>query len=309
MIQNRNMDGAQSKSYKGVVVPMVTPFLENGKIDKGAVSRIIKRFVVAKVGVFILGTTGEVHSIPVEERVQLAKFVGKQFSSLLPIYAGISSNSFQTSVELANHFYDAGIETFVAHLPFYYPILSDHMRIYYEKLVEAIPGKLLIYNIPVTTHISIPLKIIDELSYHPRIVGIKDSERDYERLQKSLQLWKNRADFSHFLGWASQSTYALSMGGDGIVPASGNLVPKLYQKLYEAAIQGDLSTADKLQQETDAISASYQKNRMLSDLIAALKSIMAHMGLCSPKVLPPLVETPKEELKNILLQLEKLKMK
>jgi len=296
------------KSYRGIVVPMVTPFREDGKIDEISVRKIVQRFVTSGVSVFILGTSGESQSIPTEEKIKLGKLMGKEFAKSLTVFAGISSNCFRTSVELAYQFYDFGIEVFVAHLPSYYPISEQHILEYYLKLVDAIPGKLLLYNIPITTHISIPLEVADELSRHPRIVGIKDSERNPERLEKSLQMWKQRADFSHFLGWASQSVNGLLKGSDGVVPTTGNLVPKMFQQLYEAVLKGDLDQARELQIKTDAISEIYQKDKILSNLIAALKVLMNYFGLCGTNVLPPLLEFPVAEARKMVQQIEKLNL-
>jgi len=296
------------KIFRGIVVPMVTPFREDGKIDEIAVRKIVQRFVASGVSVFILGTSGESQSTPTEEKIKLGELVGKEFAESLSVFAGISSNCFRTSVELAHQFYGFGIEVFVAHLPSYYPISGRHILEYYLKLVDAIPGKLLLYNIPITTHISIPLEVANELSHHPRIIGIKDSERNPERLDRSLKMWKHRTDFSHFLGWASQSVNALLKGSDGVVPTTGNLVPEMFQQLYEAVLDGDLGRAQELQIKTDAISEIYQKDKILSDLIAALKVLMNYFGLCGTSVLPPLVEVPVAEARKMVQQIEKLNL-
>ena len=60
------------------------------------------------------------------------------------------------------------------------------MKRYFEQLADAIPLPLIIYNIPATTHSSVPLQIIDDLSYHSNIIGLKDSEENVERLHESL---------------------------------------------------------------------------------------------------------------------------
>src|SRR5688500_20096489 len=105
------------------------------------------------------------------------------------------------------------------------------MKQYLETLADAIALPLVIYNIPATTHMSIPLNLIDELSHHPNVIATKDSERSEERLKQSLELWKDRNDFSHFLGWAAKSAEALINGSDGLIPSTGNLVPEVYSEM------------------------------------------------------------------------------
>src|SRR6185312_2631622 len=129
---------------------------------------------------------------------------------------------------------------------------EDQMRKYFEQLAEAVPGHVLIYNIPLTTRMSIPLNIIDELSRHERIIGTKDSERSEERLKESLKLWSSREDFCHFLGWAPKSAEALINGSDGLVPSTGNFCPGIYNEMFNAVKASDHERAFKLQKLSDA---------------------------------------------------------
>jgi len=154
---------------------------------------------------------------------------------------------------------------------------------------------LIIYNIPGTTHVSLPLSIIEELSYHNNIVGIKDSERNNDRLLASLALWKDRKDFSHFVGWAAKSTEALLNGSDGIIPSTGNLFPKLYQDLYNAVQLNDVKQAYAYQLISDAVGDIYQSGKTLGSSLWALKYLMYKIELCEPLVLAPLQNLSNEE--------------
>jgi len=179
---------------------------------------------------------------------------------------------------------------------------------FYEKLVESIPGPMIVYNITITTHMSIPLDVVDKLSQHPRIVGLKDSEKNEERFKEAIGMWKDRSDFSHFTGSAALSTMALLLGSDGIVPSTGNFVPKVYRDLYEAGTKGDEATANKLQELTNEMGKVYQKGRILSQSLAALKVIMNELGLCGTAVLPPLYETGPEEIEKIKQEMARLEI-
>ena len=171
---------ARPKRFSGVIVPMITPFTKEGRIDLDAARRITEHLVTNGVSVFVLGTTGESASIPDSARPAFVKAVVDQVAGRALVYAGISGNSFITSVDLAKRYFDMGVDAVVAHPPHYYPLTPEHILRYYEALADAIPGPLILYNIPPTTHISIPLEVIEKLSYHPNIVGVKDSEGDVE---------------------------------------------------------------------------------------------------------------------------------
>jgi len=297
---------AKAKHFHGVVVPMITPFTANGKIDEAAVHRIINAIVSSSAFPFIIGTTGESASISTQEKVKYAECVAKTYSGKTTLYAGISSNCLAESIEAANQYFDLGIDAVVATLPSYYSLTNDQMREYFETLAENVPGPVIIYNIVATTHMSIPIDVIDKLSYHPNIVALKDSERDIQRLDKSIALFKGREDFALLIGWAAQSAYGLLNGADGIVPSTGNIVPKMFQLLYEGAKSGDSETANRFQQETDLIAKIYQKERSLGQSLAALKVMMEYYGLCTQEMLPPLSKLGLDEVEAIRSQMEKI---
>ena len=52
-----------NSKYRGVVVPMVTPVTQDGRLDTEAVTRIINFFVQNKVSPLLMGTTGEGNSV------------------------------------------------------------------------------------------------------------------------------------------------------------------------------------------------------------------------------------------------------
>ena len=296
---------AKEKKYHGVVVPMVTPFTETGEIDIPAAERVTEHIVAGGACPFVLGTTGEGASVPDSARPAFVEAVVKQTAGRIPTYAGIASNCLGNSIELAKKYFDLGMNAMVANLPSYYPLTADHMLKYYETLAESVPGPLMVYNITITTHMSIPLDVVEKLSHHPNVVGLKDSEKNEDRFKEAIGMWKNRQDFSHFAGSAALSTMALLLGSDGIVPSTGNFVPRVYRDLYEAAIAGDEDTANKLQEKTNELGKIYQKDRVLSQSLAALKVIMNELGLCGEAVLPPLCRTGDEEKADILDKLAK----
>jgi 4-hydroxy-tetrahydrodipicolinate synthase len=200
---------------------------------------------------------------------------------------GISSTCFADSVDDAQLAAETGADLVVANIPSYYPLSIDQMRRYFLRLADAVPLPLIIYNIPSTTHHSIPLDLIEELSHHPNIAGTKDSERNDDRLKESLHRWSTRPDFSHFLGWAARSGESLLNGGDGLVPSTANLDPGLYCDLAKAAAAGSKAEVARLQEISDQLGNSYQGHG-IGESIGRLKRLMHEKGLCQPYTMPPL---------------------
>ena len=283
-----------SSKYNGVVVPMVTPVTKNGLLDKDAVERIIKSFVKAGVSPLLMGTTGEGNSVSTIDGQTFIETAVKAAEGKITIYAGLTGNCFMEQLKQAGYYSASG-----ATLPSYYSLTAEQMENYYARLADAIKGPLMLYNIAATTHMSIPVDVIERLSHHPNIVGLKDSERDMERMEKCIAIAQGRDDFAYFCGWAAQSAKSLELGGNGIVPSTGNFVPGMFRDLYDAAVKGDMETANRLQDETNCIAKIYQEGRTLGQSLTALKVMMQTRGLCTPDMLMPLTRLSEDEEKAI----------
>lgn len=277
-----------TKKYTGVIVPAITPLTEKLRLDEAAVEKLFTSFYKHHISPFILGTTGESASLSLQLKKDyvLAAEKNKKQGSLL--YAGIGSNVLQESIEFASFCSLHSVDVLVATLPSYYTLTEVQMKNYFLKLADSISLPLFIYNIPATTHMSIPLAVIDELSNHNNIVGIKDSERSEERMFESLRLCKDRKDFHYILGWAAKSADALLNGADGLVPSTGNLYPEVYQKMVDAFAKNDKEQMYSMQKLSDDYGALYQANRTLGESLQALKLLMKEKELCQEYMMSPL---------------------
>ena len=299
-----------NSKYCGVVVPMVTPVTQDGQLDVEAVKRIINFFAENKVSPLLMGTTGEGNSVSQADGqlfVDTAVKARDNFLTSHPspltsqlIYAGLTGNCFSEQVRQAEIYTALGADVIVATLPTYYALTPEQMYEYYHTLADCITGPLMLYNILATTHMSIPMDVIRRLADHPNIVGLKDSERDLERMAQCVEIAKGRDDFAYFCGWAAQSAHSLELGGNGIVPSTGNYVPEMFSQLFDAAVSGDMATANRLQNKTNEIAKIYQKDRTLGQSLTALKVMMQTKGLCEPWMLMPLTRLSAEEEQAII---------
>ncbi len=287
------------EKYRGVIVPMVTPLDEQGAIDEAAARRLVEHLVRHRCAPFVAGTTGECSSLTDAQKDELVWIAADQAAGRQLVYAGVADNCFSASLEKCRQYRDAGAAVVVSHLPCYYPIDEDQMRRYFVSLADASPLPVVLYNIPVTTNLSIPLSLIDDLSHHSNIVGVKDSERGEQRLADGLTLWRDREDFTHHLGWAAKSAFGLLNGLDGIVPSSANLVPNLYRGIYDAAKRGDDAEANRLQIATDEISEYYQEGYPLSRSIPIFKAMLSAFDLCRPYAASPMLTLDGDDLDDV----------
>lgn len=286
-------------------MPLVTPFTRELKIDRVHLEKILERVVVQGCHAFVMGTTGEGLSLSTANRLDVIdSFVRWKRKNVL-LYASVSAVCRDDMIDLAKKYGDSGVDVLVAHLPPQYPLSAAAMLKWFEDLADQSPCPVMLYNIPSTTGMRIPLEVVEQLSRHENIVGLKDSQRDENRFKEAVLRWKNRSDFSYFIGWAAKSYEALKLGADGVVPSSGNLFPVIYKKLLTAVKVQDYLKASQLQTISDELGSLYQKDRLLPDSLSALKVIMQELALCHAYVLPPLRRMNKEEETEIIQQFQR----
>jgi dihydrodipicolinate synthase/N-acetylneuraminate lyase len=292
--------------YHGAVVPMVTPVTPGGQLDEPAVHRLVDFLIAGGVdGIFVLGTTGEGVSVPRSFRRRLVECAVAQANRRAKVYAGIGE-LYPDDVAAGNDYFHAGADVVVARPPIGSPLEKLLPR--FKSLLAGLDGPLILYNIPSTTNVSIPLDVVEQLVGQPKLAGIKDSENSLKRLEELLRRFGSQPEFAIFVGVGRLMARGLKLGAEGIVPSVGNLIPEVCRQLCACARRGDWVGAEHHAKRMNDVAALYQDGRTLSQSLAALKGAMSCRGLCEPHVLPPLLPLPQAELEGIREQMSRLQL-
>ncbi len=292
--------------YHGAVVPLVTPFASAGTLDEAALARLVDLQVGGGVaGIFVLGTTGEGAHVPRELRRRLVSQTVTLVKKRAVVFAGLGDIQ-SADLSEANEFFHAGADAVVAHPPVSDKVPPADLGKWYQSLLDRLEGPMLLYNMPMTTGVSIPLNAVDQLLGHPKLAGIKDSENNPKRHEELLQRFSGQKNFSVFIGVGALMQKGLQQGADGIVPSVGNLIPDVCRKVCAAAEKSDWAEVENLSSRMNAVAALYQKGRNLNESLSALKAAMHLRGLCAAQVLPPLRNVSETELEKIRRQMTEL---
>jgi 4-hydroxy-tetrahydrodipicolinate synthase len=292
--------------FKGVVVPMVTPIAANGSLDEAGLTRLIQSLLSGGVnGVFVLGTTGEGANVPDSIRRRLVQHTARAVRGRALTYAGLGDIG-TGEVGEGNEYFKLGADAVVVHPPISRPVPSSSLETWYRSLLDRLNGPLILYNMPSTTGVSIPLDAIEKLMGHPRLAGIKDSENDSRRLEELLSRFGGRSGFSIFVGVGALMEKGLRLGAHGIVPSVGNLIPDVCRNLCDSARRGDWVNAESSFARMSAVSALYQKGRTLNESLSVLKAAVHVRGLCEPHVLPPLHPLTQAAMEKLRVQMAQL---
>ena len=285
---------------------MVTPVTPAGQLDEPAVERIMAFLLTGGVdGIFVLGTTGEGASVPRAFRRRLVERIVALAQRRARVYVGLDDQH-PKDVAAGNDYFHAGADAVVARPPIAFPL--EKLLPWFRSLLTGLEGPLILYNIPSTTNVSIPLEVLDQLIGHPNLAGIKDSENNLKRLEELLRRFGDQPEFAIFVGVGRLMARGLKLGAKGIVPSVGNLIPEVCRELCACARRGDWVEAERHARRMNDVSALYQDGRNLSQSLAALKGAMSCRGLCEPHVLPPLLPLPQTELEGIRRQMSLMQL-
>lgn len=158
---------------------MATPLDEQEKVDEASLRKLTRQLLKAGVhGLFVLGSTGEFVHLCDDEKRRAMDIVLNEVNKAVPVLLGVTEAGTKRTVAWAQEAQKRGADAIVAAPPFYYPLRADDVEHHFRILASKTDLPIVLYHIPVTTKVHIPLSVIARLEEVPNIVGIKDSTGD-----------------------------------------------------------------------------------------------------------------------------------
>jgi len=231
---------------KGIVVPMVTPFKEDYSLDLEAVKWLARYLERAGVdALFPNSTTGEFPHLTAGEAMELVKSVIEVVKSSTTVAPGVSANTTLHSIELAKRFRDLGAEVVISTTPYYFKPGEEGIYRHFALIAESVDINLVLYCIPSTTGVLIPVSVVKRLAKeYSNVVGIKVTHDSLEYLRALINEVKGvRKDFSVLVGIDTMLLHGLIEGCDGGVVGLANVAPWIHKALYDAWRGGGFAKA------------------------------------------------------------------
>lgn len=290
---------------KGIVPPILVPLTENEEVDEQAFRKLLRHSVDNGIhGIFVAGTNGEVMGLTLEEREKSIQIALDEVGKEVPVLCGAIDSSTKRVIENVKRIKEMGGEIAVVTPPFYSKhTCRNEIITHFKKIAESTDLKIMIYNIPPFTGVSITPQEVFELAKIDNIIGIKDSSGAFMNFQKYLFHFEN-TDFTVMIGNSDLTGVSVLMGADGTVPALAPLFPELFVKLYDTACSGDIKETTKLQKivgETSKILG------MGKNPFSCAKFAMSTLGFMNDYVTSPCEVLTEEEKQNILNKIEEIK--
>jgi len=295
--------------FKGVIVPMITPFKHDFSIDFEGL-RWLTTFLVKNGvhGLFPYSTTGEFVHLKPDEGIKIVETVMDAANGKVKIIPGISSNSTLECIELGKKMEDLGVDGVITTPPFFFKLNDKQMFEHFSLIAQKLSIPIIVYNIPSLTGNPIPVKTYEKLAKeYDSIAGAKVTYDSATYLHDLILTMKTiRKDFSVLTGLDNMFLYTLIMGGDGGIMACANFAPQIHVELYESFNKGDYGKAFQLHKKLAKLVKVYS---YASSFPSAIKTVHKIIGSpIKPVSRPPITTEPLEVEDNIRSLLKELEL-
>lgn len=229
--------------YGKVLVPVLTPYLDNEEVNYDAYRDLINYLIDNKLcdSIIVTGTTGEASLLTFDERVNLMKTAYETANGRIPVIAGTGCASTKETIALSKEAEKIGIDLCMIVAPFYNKPTMEGVYEHYKAVAESVNCNILLYNIPIFVGINIAADIVAELAKIPNIIGIKD-EAGINPTQVTdfmLATRKVNPEFVILNGDDIMLLPTIVQGAMGIVTGGAHIFGKEIHNIFEAFENGE----------------------------------------------------------------------
>ena len=270
--------------FRGSMVALVTPMLEDGRIDEDGLARLVDMHVEAgTAGLVVAGTTGESPTLGTAEHAVLLARTVAIAAGRIPVIAGTGSNSTEQSLGMTEHAVSAGCDGVMLVVPYYNKPPQEGLVRHFSEVASSTELPVILYNVPGRTACDLLPETVARLAEVSNIVGIKEATGDLERVDRIRELCGD--GFALLSGDDATSREFMLRGGDGVISVTANLVPEPMARMCEAALSGDADGAATI----DSALAALHRDLFVQANPIPIKWAMARAGLIGPGIRLPLI--------------------
>lgn len=288
----------------GVNPALVTPFARDQSVDEDAFRNLIRNVLDDVDGLVPCGTTGEFNYLTPEENKRLVQIAVEEARGK-SVIAGTGAPGTRQAIDLALGAQEAGADACLIVTPYFLHPSDKGLYQHYYEIARALPEMpIILYNIPQVVDAYLPRRVVEDLADIPNVVGLKDSSGNLTYTMEILEYAGDRINV--LIGHDEVVLNGLAGGATGVILASAQVYPEVWQAVLKAVRSGDLETARSLQRQVQKLSRIFCRYGGGVPVKQALKM----MGIDAGRPRSPLKGVGgallHEDRAEIQLELEKL---
>lgn len=285
-------------SLGGTFLPVTTPFDPvTGDVDVVSFRSNLRHWFESPIsGVLIAGSTGESVFLDDAERQLLQEAAADVVPADAVVIVGTGVESTRGTIGLSRRAAAAGADAVLVQPPAFFKgaMTPEVLARHYKVVADASPVPVLIYQVPLRmSTLDLPTGLVEELSHHPNIVGIKDSRGKLDLVGELVQ--HSADDFQVLVGSGALLYAALETGAVGGIVAVGLLATAGAAEITVAFGEGRVADAGRIQERI----APVHQNIVAQMGVPGVKAALDLLGLRGGDPRPPLARAPDSRVAEI----------
>lgn len=281
--------------FEGIYTPVVTPYSEDGAIDRDAFVAMLEHLIGAGVnGIISGGSTGEYYAQTMDERIEMATLAKEVIGDRVPLVVGTVAIRLPDSIALAEAAADIGADAILVGSPPYAVPTERENALNALAIDRAADLPIMLYNFPGRMGVDMGAEFLDRVGRSSNFCAIKESSGDINRVHLLAR------DYPHIqmaCGMDDQALEFFAWGGQSWVCGGSNFLPAEHIALWRAcAVEGDFARGRRI------MSAMLPLMRVLEQggkFIQCIKHGCTLHGLNAGFPRPPLKPLNKDDKRQI----------
>lgn len=292
------------KTFKGVHIPMITPYLRNGEVSEVLIKKLTDFYVNSGVACLVpTANNGEQPLLTKKEKKIIWTSVVESAANRVSVAPSITGNSTEEVVEFAQLAQSIGADGVMMAPPYYFKASEEELFDHYAKVADSISIPLIIHNEPAIFKSDISPELVARLNEIDNISLIKESTDNTQRIHEIVRLCGDRIIV--IVAGGGTALESILLGARAWMTGLNNLIPKASVSMFNLAAEA---------RRFDEARSIYFKNVLplhscLKKIGKAVPSIKFGLGLVlgtpvgdARQPLHPLTEKEKEFLKETLIE-------
>ena len=228
----------------GIFAPITTPF-ENDELSLEYFRQNMRKYSQTSLdGFLVLGSNGENKSLAEDEKLKILEVVMALKADRQQVMVGTGYESTRRTIAFSKTAAALGVGYVSVLTPFYFKkrLTDDALTGYYTDVADALSVPVLAYNAPGFTGVTLSVNVVEKISRHHNIAGMKDTSAG--NLSSYLAVCGD--NFDVLCGTITTLFTGLLLGASGGVVSLANSFPEPCCELFAKCRSGDLNGARDL---------------------------------------------------------------
>jgi 4-hydroxy-tetrahydrodipicolinate synthase len=288
-------------TFKGIIPYLPTPVDESGDLKRAVLSKLCRDLIESGVhGLTPLGSAGEFAYLNQKQRTCAVEVTVEAAAGRVPVIPGVASTAIADAVSQAKTYAALKVNGLLVVLEAYFPLKEAEIERYFLSLADATELPVVIYTNPNFQRSDLSIGVIERLSQHENIVGLKDASTNTGRLLSIINRCSGVLDV--FAASSHIPACVMMIGGRGWFAGPACVIPKQSVALYELCVSRRWEEAMDLQRRL------WKFNEVFAEfnLAACMAALQQHGYAVGDPIPPqsPLSSDDRNKIASVIAQMK-----